>query len=174
MSSEQQQSQPQTWLSPGPRPPGADANAGGPGSDRVGLGARNALGAKSAVPFAVGIRGLLPGRVVGPGAAYARRRQVRDEKTNASELLMTCRKFVSRCRNRGVFVAPGSVRTAPVDGPHGIRHGGGVSQIWTIVRNVGTCRCGVKGEPRWGKTSIGRVPIRGTGTELLVVVMRLL
>lgn len=47
-------------------------------------------------------------------------------------------------------------------------------QILAIVRNVGTCRCDDKGEPREGKTSIGRVPMRSTGAELFVLVLRLL
>ncbi len=66
------------------------------------------------------------------------------------------------------------MRTVPVDGPHGIRYGGGVIQVLAIVWNVGTCRCDDKGEPREGKTSIGRVPMRSTGAELLVVVLKLL
>lgn len=62
----------------------------------------------------------------------------------------------------------------PVDGSHGIRYGGSVSQVLAKVWNVGTCRCDVKGEPREGKASIGRVPMRSTGAERLVVALRLL
>ena len=47
-------------------------------------------------------------------------------------------------------------------------------QVLASVRNVGTCRCDVKGEPREGDTSIGRVPMRSTGAELPVVVSKLL
>ncbi len=49
-----------------------------------------------------------------------------------------------------------------------------MNQILAIVWNVGTCRCDDKGEPREGKSGIGRVPMRSTGTELLVVALRLL
>ncbi|MFT5115871.1 MAG: hypothetical protein ACI8P9_005226 [Parasphingorhabdus sp.] len=47
-------------------------------------------------------------------------------------------------------------------------------RIWANVRNVGTCRCNVKGEPRADNTVIGRVPKCSTGAELFVVVLKVL
>jgi hypothetical protein len=40
----------------------------------------------------------------------------------------------------------------PVDGPVGIRHGGGESANRALVWNVGTCHSDVKGEIQGGKT----------------------
>ena len=42
------------------------------------------------------------------GKGGAGLRQVRIEKTNASEPLMTCRKLLRRCQNRGVAIPLGS------------------------------------------------------------------
>jgi hypothetical protein len=43
-----------------------------------------------------------------------------------------------------------------------------------LVRNVGTCRRDDKGEGASGEPARSRVPMRGTGTELLEVGMKLL
>lgn len=80
------------------------------------------------------------------GKGGARLRQVRFKETNASELLMTCRKVYKRCQNREGVVGPGQGWGKPDYCPTGIRHEGGVTLIQALVRNVGTCRPDVKGE----------------------------
>jgi hypothetical protein len=80
------------------------------------------------------------------GKGGARLRQVRFKETNASELLMTCRKVYKRCQNREGVVGPGQGWGIPDYCPTGIRHEGGVTLIQALVRNVGTCRPDVKGE----------------------------
>ena len=80
------------------------------------------------------------------GKGGARLRQVRFKETNASELLMTCRKVYKRCQNREGVVGPGQGWGIPDYCPTDIRHEGGVTLIQALVRNVGTCRSDVKGE----------------------------
>lgn len=80
------------------------------------------------------------------GKGGARLRQVRFKETNASELLMTCRKVYKRCQNREGVVGPGQGWGIPDYCPTGIRHEGGVTLIQALVRNVGTCRPDAKGE----------------------------
>ena len=67
-----------------------------------------------------------------------------------SEPLRTCRKALDDVKTGGNLVNPGAVWEEPVDCPHGVRHGGGVTLIWALVRNVGTCRSAAKGEPQVG------------------------
>lgn len=54
----------------------------------------------------------------------------------------------------------------------GIRHGGDVTFIWALVRNLGTCSLDVKGEIESGGPTKMRVPKQDTGTEQPVVVMK--
>ena len=66
--------------------------------------------------------------------------------------------------------------------PGGARHKGGASSVQALVRNVGTPRrdaatgqlrpVGDKGGPQAAETVRGRVPMRGRGTDRLVVVMK--
>ena len=76
--------------------------------------------------------------------------QVRSTETSVSEPLKTCRKFLGDVKTGGSFVNPGAVWAEPVDCPHGVRHGGGVTVLWALVRNGGTCRSDAKGELRVG------------------------
>src|SRR4051794_390696 len=94
---------------------------------------------------------------------------------------MTCRNFLQWRRNRGMIWAPGQVRGEPADCPDGVRHGGGASLARALVRNVGTCRPDTavgpggrrrEGEPQADKTARGRVPMRGTGADRLVVAVK--
>src|SRR5262249_45998035 len=64
--------------------------------------------------------------------------QVGSKETSVSEPLKTCRKFLDDVKTGGNFVNPGAVWEAPVYCPHGVRHGGGVTVLWALVRNVGT------------------------------------
>ena len=67
-----------------------------------------------------------------------------------SEPLRTCRKALGDVKTGGNLVNPGAVWGEPVDCPHGVRHGGGVTLIWALVWNVGTCRSAAKGEAQVG------------------------
>src|ERR1700750_190027 len=94
---------------------------------------------------------------------------------------MTCRNKFQWRRNRGKSWAPGQVWGEPADCPDGVRHIGGASLAWALARNVGTCRSDTASTPRgWAregvpqadKTARGRVPMRGTGADRLVVVKK--
>jgi hypothetical protein len=67
-----------------------------------------------------------------------------------SEPLRTCRKHLSHVITGRSFVNSGGVRGIPVYCPHGVRHGGGVTLLWALVWNAGTCRSAAKGEPQVG------------------------
>ena len=67
-----------------------------------------------------------------------------------SEPLTTCRKVLDDVKTGGSFVNPGAVWEQPAYCPHGVRHGGGVTLIWALVWNVGTCRSAAKGETQVG------------------------
>ena len=71
-----------------------------------------------------------------------------DEKTNASELLMTRRKANQPTSKPSSVVDSGRAQTKPVYGLRGVRRGGGVISFQASVGNVGTCRFDVKGEIR--------------------------
>ncbi len=43
-------------------------------------------------------------------------------------------------QNRGCLVVPGGAWRVPADWPGGVRHKGGASVVWALVRNSGTCR----------------------------------
>mgnify|MGYP001767223478 CR=1 FL=1 len=73
-------------------------------------------------------------------------RQVSAGKTNESEPLMTCRKRRDVAETRLQSLAWDEARGMPVDCPSGDRHGGGVSPVQALVRNVGTFSLDDKGE----------------------------
>jgi hypothetical protein len=56
----------------------------------------------------------------------------------------------------------------------GIRHGGGVTLNQASMWNAGTCRPDAKGDVQSAETERIRVPMRGTGAEQPVVVMKVL
>ena len=76
--------------------------------------------------------------------------QVKRTETSVSEPLKTCRKCLRDVETRGNLVTLGAVWGRPVYCPRGVRHGGGVTVRWALVRNVGTCRSDGKGEPQVG------------------------
>jgi hypothetical protein len=76
--------------------------------------------------------------------------QVKRTETSVSEPLRTCRKSLGDVKTGGNLVTPGAVWEKPAYCPHGVRHGGGVTVGWALVRNVGTCRSDGKGEPQVG------------------------
>lgn len=123
--------------------------------------------------------------------------QVCDGKTNMCEPLLTHRNAERWHHNRGRSVAPGqrrvhggvpSARRPPVCCPGGARCKGGVSPLQAPVWNRRTCRLDTDGQskgvrfapwPREGElqaaeTASGRVPMRGTGADRLVVAMKAL
>lgn len=73
-------------------------------------------------------------------------RQVRIEKTNASEPLMTCRKTQGDVETGIETLSWKRGGEVPVYGSTGVRHEGGVILIQAWVRNVGTCRPDAKGD----------------------------
>ncbi len=50
------------------------------------------------------------------------------------------------CQNRGTSVFPGQVSTIFGYGRSGSRHGGGMNSGQALIRNMRTCRPGVKEE----------------------------
>jgi RNA-directed DNA polymerase len=71
---------------------------------------------------------------------------------------MTCRNPKTTPKPGGMD-GPGQGQTEPVDGLSGVRHEGGVTLAQASMRNVGTCRCDVKGEVQAGD------PCEGESTE---------
>ena len=107
------------------------------------------------------------------GNAGTGSRQARLREASASEPSMKCRKRIRRCQNRGLTLPPGSARGNPEDCPSGIRHVDGAKLNQALVWNVRTCRSDAKGEIASGSKPRGtRVPMRSTGTEQLVVGMK--
>ena len=98
--------------------------------------------------------------------------QVRTGKANASEPLMTCRKRTDVVETRLQSLVWDEAWGKPVFCPGGGRHEGGASPVQALVRNVGTYRSDAKGEPTSGRTTRGRVPMRGGGADRRVVVMK--
>jgi hypothetical protein len=122
--------------------------------------------------------------------------QVCDEKTNVCEPLLTHRKKQRWHRNRDLWVVPGqrparcwgglSARELPACGPGGARCIGGVSSSQALAWNRRTCRPDSDGQSKWvwlapwsreggpqaAITASGRVPMRGTGADRLVVAMK--
>ena len=82
--------------------------------------------------------------VAGKGGAVLR--QVRIEKTNASEPLMTCRKTLTDVETGIETLSWEESGWLPVYCFTGVRHEGGVILIQAWVRNVGTCRPDAKGD----------------------------
>ncbi len=131
------------------------------------------------------------------GKGPSRAGQVCDEKTNVCEPLLTHRKAKTapkpgairtsgtKARPRGVL----SARGRPACCPGGVRCIGGVSSLQALAWNRRTCRpdtdsavhvadwrhpAGEREDPERQKPWRGRVPMRGTGTDRLVVVLKVL
>ena len=81
-----------------------------------------------------------------------------------SKIEMTSKRVASR--------TPGSVQEKPAYCLSGVRHKDGVTLIQALVWNAGTCRSDDKGEPQVEEPTRGRVPMRSTGTDQLVVVLK--
>jgi hypothetical protein len=132
----------------------------------------------------------------GEKACY-QRGQVCDEKTNMCEPLLTHRNAERWHRNRGRTVTPGqryadsgvlSAGKWPACCPGGARCKGGVSSSQALAWNRRTCRSDTDGQSKWVRlapwsreggpqaadTASGRVPMRGTGADRLVVATKAL
>ena len=78
------------------------------------------------------------------GKVAARPRQVRSEKTNESEPLMTCRELYQQRRNRDGRLTRDEAQWEPVYWLGGARHKDGVSSDQALLWNVRTCRSDAK------------------------------
>ena len=103
----------------------------------------------------------------GPGAC-----QVRVEKTNASEPLMMCRKRRDVIETRLQSVVWDRAWGQPAYCPGGGRHEGGVSSTTGSRAERGNLSPRCQGRTSSGRPTRGRVPMRGTGTDRLVVAMK--
>jgi len=72
----------------------------------------------------------------------------------------------------GANTTPGGVQGKPVYCLGGVRHKGGANLIQAHVWNVGTCRSDGKGETQSGGPMGVRVPMRDTGADQLVVMLK--
>ena len=90
--------------------------------------------------------------VAGKGGAVLR--QVRIEKTNASEPLMTCRKTLTDVETGIEILSREAGGGLPVYRSTGVRHEGGVILIQAWVRNVGTCRPDARGDAPAGSPQV--------------------
>jgi hypothetical protein len=99
-------------------------------------------------------------------------RQVSAGKTNVSEPSRSCRKRRDAIETRLQLLAWDKSGGRPANCPDGGRHKDGVSPAQALVRNMGTCRPDAKGDPRSGRPTRGRVPMRGEGTDGLVEAMK--
>ncbi|MBP2449437.1 hypothetical protein JOH51_006945 [Rhizobium leguminosarum] len=95
-------------------------------------------------------------------------------ETSESEPLMKCRKRMDDVETGGKSLTRDQSGGRPDCCPDGIRHEGGVTLGQALVWNVETCRPDAKGEIQVGGPYEVRVPMRGTGTEQPVVVMKAL
>lgn len=97
---------------------------------------------------------------------------VRSGETSASKPPMNCRNSIVDVET-GIGGHSGiSAGGVLKPGPRGIRLEGGVNPDQALARNVGTCRRDAKGTIQVGQPGEEPVPMRGTGTELLVVVSK--
>jgi hypothetical protein len=81
-----------------------------------------------------------------------------------SKTEMTSKRVASR--------TPGSVQGKPAYCLNGVRHKDGVTLTQALVRNVGTCRSDGKGETQVEEPTRVRVPMRSTGADQLVLVLK--
>jgi hypothetical protein len=97
---------------------------------------------------------------------------VRFREASANEPLMRCRNEIRRRQNWGLTGLQDKSRREPVyclDGA--VRHRSGVN-LMALAWNVGTCRSDDKGETQIGGPTRVRVPMRSTGADQLVGVLK--
>ena len=81
-------------------------------------------------------------------------------------------KSIRRRQNWGLTELQNKSKGRPAYCLGGVRHKGSANLIQAFVWNVGTCRSDDKGETRSGGPTRVRVPMRGTGADQLVVVLK--
>ncbi|QTQ30026.1 Transposase, IS4-like [Aromatoleum bremense] len=109
---------------------------------------------------------------VGVKASGTYPEQVRIRETNESEPSMT-RRYPKNCRqNQGRFHFLGQACRAPDYWASGGRRIGGVKLIQASVRNCGNQSLRCQGRSTSGRNHEARVPMRSTGTDRPVVVMK--
>ena len=91
-----------------------------------------------------------------------------------SKLLLRCRNEKDDARTGGLTDFQDKSQGEPVYCLGGIRHKGSANLIRAFVRNVGTCRSDAKGEIQVEETTRMRVPMRDTGADHPVVVLKFL
>ena len=74
----------------------------------------------------------------------------------------------------GGYALPGRAQGKPVYCLSDIRHKGSANLIQALVWNVGTCRPDAKGEIQVEETTRMRVPMRDTGADHPVLVLKFL
>jgi hypothetical protein len=87
---------------------------------------------------------------------------------------MTCRKTQDDVETAAVMRLRDKAGACLRECPVGIRHRDGVSTERASVRNVGTCVPMRREKLKPAEPARARVPMRGTGTEVLVVGMKAL
>ncbi len=98
--------------------------------------------------------------------------QVCTEKMNESEPPMKCRKCRNIIETKLLALAWDRIWKVPVYCPSGDRHRRGMSSVTGFYREHGNLSSRCKGRTSSGRTTRGRVPMRGTGADQLVVVRK--
>ena len=106
------------------------------------------------------------------GKRWNKIHQVGTEKMNESEPLMKCRKCIDVIKTKLSALAWDKIWKLPVYCPSGERHRRGMSSVTGFYREHGNLSSRCKGRTSSGRTTRGRVPMRGTGADQLVVVMK--
>ena len=98
--------------------------------------------------------------------------QVCTEKMNESEPPMKCRKCINIIETKLLALVWDKIWKVPVYCPSGGRHIGGMSSDTGFYREHGNLSSRCKGRTTSGSPTSGRVPMRGTGADQFVVVMK--
>ncbi len=106
------------------------------------------------------------------GKRWNKIHQVCAEKMNESEPLMKHRKCKEVIETKLLALAWDRIWEVPVYCPSGGRCTGGMSSVTGFYREHGNLSSRCKGRSSSGRTTRGRVPMRGTGADQLVVVMK--
>ena len=134
-------------------------------------------------PFEIGLQDQVSNhlRVMGIKSACGERlgrrwkkknHQVGAEKMNESEPLMKHRKCKSVIETKLLALAWDKIWELPVYCPGGGRCRRGMSSVTGFYREHGNLSSRCKGRTTSGRPTSGRVPMRGTGADQLVVVMK--
>ena len=97
---------------------------------------------------------------------------MRFREASANELLMRCRNEIRRRQNWGLTGLQDKSKRRPAYCLGGVRHKGSANLNQVLAWNVGTCRSDDKGETQIEGPMRVRVPMRSTGADQLVVVLK--